>query len=159
MYIYTHKEMTVKTVHSLPFIFFQNFSNCKILTPIIIIFLKRVRIFKSKLKNSSLASLINISQTMKKLQWDLTFPDPIHIWIYSLCGWNIQEKQNGKIGIVLQAAWYEPISNSTADKMASERARAFDVNWYSYPSIMIPICSFIPTTKQSWPFHSTNTSS
>lgn len=42
---------------------------------------------------------------------------------------NIQEKQGGSIGIVLHALWFEPISNSTADKLAAERAWSFFFNW------------------------------
>ncbi|GMN49848.1 hypothetical protein TIFTF001_019010 [Ficus carica] len=40
-----------------------------------------------------------------------------------------QKQQGGSIGIVLQAAWFEPISNSTADKSAAERAQSFFTNW------------------------------
>ncbi|KAI9123588.1 hypothetical protein K1719_004888 [Acacia pycnantha] len=46
-----------------------------------------------------------------------------------------QREQNGRIGIVLQAAWYEPISNSTADKMASERAQSFTFSWFLDPIV------------------------
>ncbi|XP_028767866.1 beta-glucosidase 46-like isoform X2 [Neltuma alba] len=46
-----------------------------------------------------------------------------------------QREQKGRIGIVLQAIWYEPISNSTADKMASERALSFSLNWFLDPII------------------------
>lgn len=44
-----------------------------------------------------------------------------------------QVKQRGRIGIVVQHEWYEPMSNSTADKLATERARSFTFNWYSSP--------------------------
>ncbi|XP_054777318.1 beta-glucosidase 46-like [Prosopis cineraria] len=46
-----------------------------------------------------------------------------------------QREQKGRIGIVLPASWYEPISNSTADKMASERAQSFTFNWFLDPII------------------------
>ncbi|XP_019450630.1 PREDICTED: beta-glucosidase 46-like [Lupinus angustifolius] len=46
-----------------------------------------------------------------------------------------QAEQRGKIGIVLQHEWYEPISNSTADKLAAERARSFTFNWFLDPII------------------------
>ncbi|XP_075667575.1 beta-glucosidase 46-like isoform X2 [Castanea sativa] len=46
-----------------------------------------------------------------------------------------QKKQGGIIGIVLYAAWFEPISNSTADKSAAERAQSFLTNWILDPII------------------------
>ncbi|XP_047164203.1 beta-glucosidase 46-like isoform X2 [Vigna umbellata] len=47
-----------------------------------------------------------------------------------------QIEQKGSIGIVLQHEWYEPLSNSTADKLAAERARSFDFNWFLDPIIL-----------------------
>ncbi|KNA10964.1 hypothetical protein SOVF_139510 [Spinacia oleracea] len=44
-----------------------------------------------------------------------------------------QEKQGGKIGIVLNAIWFEPISNSEFDKFAAERAQSFYTNWFLDP--------------------------
>ncbi|KAA3478810.1 Beta-glucosidase 46 [Gossypium australe] len=44
-----------------------------------------------------------------------------------------QETQGGSIGIVLNGAWYEPISNSLVDKLAAERARSFTINWFLEP--------------------------
>ncbi|KAE8733189.1 putative inactive beta-glucosidase 14 [Hibiscus syriacus] len=41
----------------------------------------------------------------------------VHIYITKY-----QETQGGSIGIVMQCSWYEPISNSIADKLAAERA-------------------------------------
>lgn len=46
-----------------------------------------------------------------------------------------QAEQGGKIGIVLHFDWYEPISNSMADKLATERARSFTNNWLLDPII------------------------
>ncbi|KAF3451354.1 hypothetical protein FNV43_RR07449 [Rhamnella rubrinervis] len=46
-----------------------------------------------------------------------------------------QKEQGGSIGIVLLRSWYEPISNSTADKLAAERAQAFNTNWFLDPII------------------------
>ncbi|CAI8611450.1 unnamed protein product [Vicia faba] len=46
-----------------------------------------------------------------------------------------QVEQRGRIGIVLQHEWYEPMSNSTADKLATERARSFTFNWFLDPII------------------------
>ncbi|KAG2262259.1 hypothetical protein Bca52824_069338 [Brassica carinata] len=38
--------------------------------------------------------------------------------------------QKGSIGIVVQTSWFEPISDSIADKNAAERAQSFYSNWY-----------------------------
>eukprot|EP00261_Vitis_vinifera_P037067 XP_019078310.1 PREDICTED: beta-glucosidase 46 isoform X1 [Vitis vinifera] len=46
-----------------------------------------------------------------------------------------QEKQGGSIGIVLHAKWIEPFSNSTADKLAADRAQSFFMNWFLDPII------------------------
>ncbi|KAJ7967661.1 Beta-glucosidase [Quillaja saponaria] len=46
-----------------------------------------------------------------------------------------QKEQKGSIGIVLQATWFEPISNSTADRLAAERAQSFTMNWFLDPII------------------------
>lgn len=42
---------------------------------------------------------------------------------------NIQKKQGGSIGIVMNAVWYEPISDSWEDKLAAERGQSFYMNW------------------------------
>ncbi|MBA0839642.1 hypothetical protein Goarm_005348, partial [Gossypium armourianum] len=47
-----------------------------------------------------------------------------------------QKQQGGSIGIVMNAIWYEPISNSLKDKQAAERAQAFYMNWFLDPIIM-----------------------
>nr|XP_048325734.1 beta-glucosidase 45-like isoform X2 [Ziziphus jujuba var. spinosa] len=46
-----------------------------------------------------------------------------------------QKEQGGSIGIVLHMGWYEPISNSTADKLAAERAHSFATKWFLDPII------------------------
>ncbi|XP_040958601.1 beta-glucosidase 46 [Gossypium hirsutum] len=46
-----------------------------------------------------------------------------------------QATQGGSIGIVLHCFWYEPISNSVADKLAAERAQSFSINWFLDPII------------------------
>ncbi|WCJ25759.1 beta glucosidase 46 [Euphorbia peplus] len=46
-----------------------------------------------------------------------------------------QKEQGGSIGIVLHFYWFEPMSNSTADKLASQRAQAFFSNWFLDPII------------------------
>ncbi|KAL5578887.1 hypothetical protein UlMin_011329 [Ulmus minor] len=47
-----------------------------------------------------------------------------------------QKEQGGKIGIVIPTPWFEPISNSTADKLAAERAQSFFTKWYLDPIIL-----------------------
>ncbi|KAH9603521.1 hypothetical protein KSS87_004737 [Heliosperma pusillum] len=44
-----------------------------------------------------------------------------------------QEKQRGYIGIVLHCLWFEPMSNSTVDKLAAERAQSFFMKWFLDP--------------------------
>ncbi|KAL4313024.1 hypothetical protein GQ457_01G042900 [Hibiscus cannabinus] len=46
-----------------------------------------------------------------------------------------QKQQGGSIGIVMNAVWYEPISNSLENKQAAERAQAFYMNWFLDPII------------------------
>lgn len=47
-----------------------------------------------------------------------------------------QKKQGGSIGIVMNAIWHEPISDSLEDKLAVERANAFYMNWFLDPIIL-----------------------
>ncbi|MBA0869307.1 hypothetical protein Goshw_026517, partial [Gossypium schwendimanii] len=44
-------------------------------------------------------------------------------------------KQGGSIVIVTNAAWFEPISSSTADKLAAEKAHCFTTNWFLDPIV------------------------
>nr|KYP58201.1 Beta-glucosidase 6 [Cajanus cajan] len=44
-----------------------------------------------------------------------------------------QTEQGGKIGIVLHCDWFEPLSNSTEDKLATERAQSFNIKWILDP--------------------------
>uniref|UniRef100_A0A803NZT3 Sugar phosphate transporter domain-containing protein n=1 Tax=Cannabis sativa TaxID=3483 RepID=A0A803NZT3_CANSA len=46
-----------------------------------------------------------------------------------------QKEQRGSIGIVLQAMWYEALTNSMADKAAAQRAHSFTLNWFLDPII------------------------
>nr|GEV03171.1 beta-glucosidase 46-like isoform X1 [Tanacetum cinerariifolium] len=46
-----------------------------------------------------------------------------------------KKNQNGSIGIVMNAVWYEPISNSTQDRLAAQRALSFFLNWFLDPII------------------------
>ncbi|KAI5590527.1 hypothetical protein BDE02_04G014700 [Populus trichocarpa] len=46
-----------------------------------------------------------------------------------------QREQRGSIGIVMNCMWYEPITNSTANKLAVERAQAFVLRWFLDPII------------------------
>ncbi|KFK40644.1 hypothetical protein AALP_AA2G023300 [Arabis alpina] len=46
-----------------------------------------------------------------------------------------QKAQRGIIGIVVQTSWFEPISDSIADKKAAERAQSFYSNWILDPVV------------------------
>ncbi|GAB4830906.1 hypothetical protein Ancab_004934 [Ancistrocladus abbreviatus] len=46
-----------------------------------------------------------------------------------------KKEQGGFIGIALHYIWFEPISNSSADKLAAERAQSFFANWFLDPII------------------------
>ncbi|GLT29372.1 hypothetical protein SLA2020_042440 [Shorea laevis] len=46
-----------------------------------------------------------------------------------------QKKQEGSIGIVMHAFWFEPLTNSSADVLAAERAQSFTLNWFLDPVI------------------------
>ncbi|XP_038712013.1 beta-glucosidase 47-like isoform X2 [Tripterygium wilfordii] len=47
-----------------------------------------------------------------------------------------QKEQGGNIGVIMNAMWLEPISNSSEDKVAAERALAFYMNWFLDPMIL-----------------------
>ncbi|KAL6197958.1 hypothetical protein ACLB2K_027750 [Fragaria x ananassa] len=50
-----------------------------------------------------------------------------------------QKKQEGSIGIVMNAVWYEPISSSLEDKLAAERAQSFYINCFPARSTLFEV--------------------
>uniref|UniRef100_A0A1J3I3Y3 beta-glucosidase n=1 Tax=Noccaea caerulescens TaxID=107243 RepID=A0A1J3I3Y3_NOCCA len=58
-----------------------------------------------------------------------------HLAAVKLYRMKYQEEQRGKIGIVMSANWFEPVSNSSADRLAAERAQAFYMTWFLDPIV------------------------
>ncbi|KAG5233918.1 beta-glucosidase [Salix suchowensis] len=54
--------------------------------------------------------------------------DGIHIF-------NGAEKQKGRIGILLDFVYYEPLTRSKADNLAAQRARDFHIGWFIHPIV------------------------
>uniref|UniRef100_A0A6N2KAI8 Beta-glucosidase n=1 Tax=Salix viminalis TaxID=40686 RepID=A0A6N2KAI8_SALVM len=46
-----------------------------------------------------------------------------------------QEKQRGRIGILLDFVYYEPLTRSKADNLAAQRARDFHIGWFIHPIV------------------------
>ncbi|GMH05532.1 hypothetical protein Nepgr_007372 [Nepenthes gracilis] len=46
-----------------------------------------------------------------------------------------QEKQKGRIGILLDFVWYEPLTRGKADNYAAQRSRDFHVGWFIHPIV------------------------
>jgi len=46
---------------------------------------------------------------------------------------NYQVKQGGSIGIVISMKYYEPLTNTTEDILAAQRALAFEIHWFLDP--------------------------
>ncbi|TKY72136.1 Beta-glucosidase 47 [Spatholobus suberectus] len=47
-----------------------------------------------------------------------------------------QKNQGGRIGLVMNAVWFEPFTNSSEDKLSAERAQSFYMNWFLDPIIL-----------------------
>lgn len=56
-------------------------------------------------------------------------PLSILLSLFLTCVEIIQETQNGRIGILLDFVWYEPLTRSKADNYAAQRARDFHLGW------------------------------
>ncbi|XP_049766420.1 myrosinase 1-like [Schistocerca cancellata] len=56
-----------------------------------------------------------------------------HAHAYRLYGLSFRLKQRGKVGITLDGAWYEPLTNSKEDADASERQLQFEVGLWANP--------------------------
>ncbi|KAK9118217.1 hypothetical protein Scep_016310 [Stephania cephalantha] len=46
-----------------------------------------------------------------------------------------QAKQKGRIGILLDFVWFEPLTESVKDHAAAQRAREFNIGWFLHPIV------------------------
>ncbi|KAK9084203.1 hypothetical protein Scep_030674 [Stephania cephalantha] len=46
-----------------------------------------------------------------------------------------QAKQHGRIGILLDFVWYEPLTRGLTDQYAAQRARDFHIGWFLHPIV------------------------
>nr|DAD35635.1 TPA_asm: hypothetical protein HUJ06_006275 [Nelumbo nucifera] len=46
-----------------------------------------------------------------------------------------QAHQKGRIGIVLDLVWYEPLTRAKADQYAAQRAKDFHIGWFLHPIV------------------------
>ncbi|PUZ47996.1 hypothetical protein GQ55_7G209800 [Panicum hallii var. hallii] len=58
-----------------------------------------------------------------------------HATAVELYRWKYQSKQKGSIGIVMYTTWYEPLTDTPEDRLATERAVAFTVSWFLDPIV------------------------
>ncbi|KAK1302794.1 Beta-glucosidase 44 [Acorus calamus] len=46
-----------------------------------------------------------------------------------------QATQKGRIGIILDFTWYEPLTDSVTDQQAAQRSRDFEIGWFLHPIV------------------------
>jgi len=56
-----------------------------------------------------------------------------HAKAYRIYDREFRKRQKGRVGIVLNTGWYTPVTNSTEDIAAANRARDFALGWFAEP--------------------------